>query len=309
MTSDLATQSTALTASAVRSDAHTIRRIGKIIVVALLAAYSLLSLMPFIWMALTSVKTNAEVYVSPPVWIPSQVQFESFQNVLDNSKFPVYFANSMLVAIVHTVAESLLAAMAGYAFARLKFRGRQFLFWFIIATMAIPWHVLLIPRFLIIRFFPLVGGNNLLGQGGNGFYDTIWALIIPGLVSAFGIFLFRQFFLTLPKELEDAARIDGASEGMIFWRIMLPLTTPALIANAIFAFRESWNSFVWPLIVTRSEALRTVQIGLSYLRDDVGNDFQVLMAASLLATLPLILIFIVMQRYFVQGIALTGTKG
>jgi multiple sugar transport system permease protein len=289
---------------------HPGRLIGKTIIVLLLAAYAGFSLMPFLWMASTAFKTDEEIYVPQPTFLPRDLNLDAITHVLTNTQIPRYFINSVFVGITQTTFEVLLAAMAGYAFARLKFRGSTVLFWMIIATMSIPWHVLLIPRFLIIKFFPLFGGNDLLGQGGSGMVDSIWALILPGLVSAFGVFLFRQFFQTLPKELEDAARIDGAGEFRIFWQVMLPLAKPAVIVMAIFAFRESWNAFVWPLIVIRSNtALRTIQIGLSYLRDDAGYDWPVLMSATLFATLPLILLFVVLQRYFVQGIALTGTKG
>jgi ABC-type glycerol-3-phosphate transport system permease component len=284
--------------------------IGKTIIVLFLAIYAAFSLMPFLWMGSTAFKTDDEIYVQQPRFLPEELRLDAILHVLTKTQIPRYFLNSLFVGLVQTVFEVLMAAMAGYAFARTEFRGRRVLFWIIIATMSIPWHVLLIPRFLIVRFFPLFGGNNLLGQGGSGMVDSIWALILPGLVSAFGVFLFRQFFMTLPKELEDAARIDGAGEFRIFWQVMLPLARPAVIVMSIFAFRESWNAFVWPLIVVRSnQGLRTIQIGLSYLRDDQGYDWPVLMAATLFATLPLIIIFIVLQRYFVQGIALTGSKG
>jgi multiple sugar transport system permease protein len=289
---------------------NTRKVVTTLLIMAVLGIYSVLSLMPFLWMASTAFKTNEEIYVQVPRFFPSQLNTDSFQWVFTYTQIPRYFMNSLFVGVVQTTIELALVAMAGYGFARLKFRGNRVLFWLVIATMAIPWHVLLIPRFLIVRYFPLFGGNNLLGQGGTGMVDSLWALILPGLVSAFGIFLFRQFFMTLPKELEDAARIDGANEFRIFWQVMLPLAKPAILAMAIFAFRESWNSFVWPLIVIRSNKdLRTIQIGLSYLRDDSSVNWQVLMAATLLATVPLILVFTVLQRYFVQGIALTGTKG
>jgi multiple sugar transport system permease protein len=280
------------------------------VIITLLSAYTILSLMPFLWMASTAFKSNEELYRPNPTFIPERPQLDAFRWVFENTQIPRYFINSLFLGAVQTVAELLMAATAGYAFARLSFRGSKVLFWLIVGSMAIPWHVLLIPRFLIVRFFPLFGGNDIFGRGGSGMIDSIWALLIPGLVSAFGVFMFRQFFMTLPKDLEDAARIDGANEFTIFWRVMLPLASPAVLAMAIFAFRESWNSFVWPLVVIRnSKELRTIQIGLSYLREDSGVDWQALMAATLLATIPLIIVFVVLQRYFVQGIALTGSKG
>jgi multiple sugar transport system permease protein len=160
-----------------------------------------------------------------------------------------------------------------------------------------------------MRFFPLTGGNDLFGQGGSGLYDTVLGILLPGMITPFGIFMFRQFFLTLPRDLEDAARIDGCTEWQIYWRVMLPLTKPAIVTLAIFTFQGSWNMFIWPLVMTRTETLRTIQIALAFFRQDQNIQWALLMAATTMATLPIILVFLVLQRYFTQGIAMTGLKG
>jgi multiple sugar transport system permease protein len=199
--------------------------------------------------------------------------------------------------------------MAGYAFARLKFPGRNVLFIIVLATMMIPFQMLLIPLFIILKSWPLAGGNNLIGSGGTGLIDTLVGLTLPNTISAFGIFLMRQFSKTLPSELADAARIDGASEYVIFWWIMLPLMKPAMTALAMFAFQGAWNDFTWPLIVTMTEKTRTLQLGLQTLQNQYYTEWGLLMAATTITILPLITMFIIGQRYFIQGIALTGTKG
>jgi len=198
--------------------------------------------------------------------------------------------------------------MAGYAFGRLKFRGCNILFVLVLITMMIPFQMLLVPLFVMLRHWPLAGGNDLLGAGGKGLIDSLPGLILPNLVTPFGIFLMRQFTLSLPSELADAARIDGAGEFQIFYKIMLPLTKPALVTLGIFAFQEAWNDFTWPLIISTSANSRTLQLGLQVFRDQDLTDWGPLMAGTAITVLPLLLIFIFGQRYFVEGVALTGTK-
>jgi multiple sugar transport system permease protein len=175
--------------------------------------------------------------------------------------------------------------------------------------MMIPFQMLLIPLFIILKSWPLAGGNNILGAGGTGLIDTLAGLTVPNTISAFGIFLMRQFSKTLPSELADAARIDGCSEAKIFWQIMLPLMKPAVTTLAIFAFQGSWNDFTWPLIITMSERTRTLQLGLQTFQNQFFTEWGLLMAGTTITILPLITIFVIGQRYFIQGIALTGTKG
>ncbi len=270
---------------------------------------AILVILPFYWMIISSLKPDADLYLMPPTWWPSTLQWSNFTRVLAFARFDIYFFNSLFVAIAQTFINLLFASMAGYAFARLRFRGQKPLFWLLLAKMMVPFYIVLVPVFLVVRFFPLAGGNDLLGQGGSGFVDTFVGLILPGMITPFGIFMFRQFFSTLPKELEDAARIDGCSEFGIYWRIMLPLCKPAIATLAIFSFHGSWNMFVWPLVVTRSDSLRTIQIALSFLRDVTEISWGLQMAATVMATLPMVILFLVLQRYFAEGIAMTGIKG
>jgi multiple sugar transport system permease protein len=199
--------------------------------------------------------------------------------------------------------------MTAYAFARLRFPGQNLLFLLILMTQMIPFQIALVPMFIIIKHIPLVGGNNILGLGGIGLVNSLGGIIVPELVSPFGIFLLRQFFLMLPTELEDAARIDGCSEFDIYWRIILPLSLPGITVLAIFAFVDSWNSFIWPLVVLNKESLYTVQLGLSVFRGQYYTAWHLLMAASTIITLPIFFVFMIGQRYFVRGITLSGIKG
>jgi multiple sugar transport system permease protein len=223
--------------------------------------------------------------------------------------FSSYTLNTTIYAVVSTIGQVTFGAMAGYAFGRLKFRGSNILFILVLITMMIPFQMLLVPLFVMLRHWPLAGGNNLLGIGGQGFVDSLPGLILPNLVTPFGIFLMRQFTLSLPSELADAARIDGANEFQIFYKIMLPLLKPALVTLGIFAFQEAWNDFTWPLVISTTANSRTLQLGLQVFRDQDITDWGPLMAGTAITVLPLLLIFIIGQRYFIEGIALTGSKG
>jgi multiple sugar transport system permease protein len=276
---------------------------------AALLAGAALMLLPFFWMVSTALKVPAEVYLFPPRWLPSAPTPDNFVRVLRDAPFGGYFLNSVIMAAAQTLGTLMLASMAGYSFARLQWPGREAVFWLIVAKMMVPSIITLIPLFIVIKNVPLLGGNDLLGAGGSGLLDTYAGLILPGFVAPLAIFLFRQFFLTLPKELEDAARVDGCSEIGIFWRIMLPLSAPAAVAVSIFTFERSWNSFDWPLVVTRTEAMRTIQIGLAHFRQEQDTQWALLMAGSALAAIPVIALFLVLQRHFVKGISLSGLKG
>jgi multiple sugar transport system permease protein len=183
------------------------------------------------------------------------------------------------------------------------------LFTIVVATLMVPSQATLVPLFILIKHWPLLGDNDLFGQGGFGMLDTFWALTVPLFATAYGTFLLRQFFLTLPADLEDAARIDGSSEFGIYWRIALPLSGPALATLGIFSFQNMFNDFVWPLVVTRSDAVKTIQVGLAQFRREGTTDWTLLMAGTMIATVPILLVFLLGQRYFTQGIALTGIKG
>lgn len=252
------------------------------------------SAIPFLWMITTSLKPLGKLY-EPPLLFPVHFAWENYAKAWHFAPFPRFFLNSAIMAIGITLTQTLFSAMAGYAFARLDFPGRNVLFFLVIGTMMIPFPVTLIPSFLVVKSL--------------GWIDTYQALIIPRAVSAFAIFLFRQFFLSLPRELEEAALIDGANRFTIFFRIILPLSTPAIAASAIFSFLFSWNDFLWPLVVTNSTKMRTIQVGLAMFQGQYGIFWTLLMAATTIATLPAIMVFLTAQRRFIEGITTTGVKG
>jgi len=274
-----------------------------------LAAGAVAMLLPFVWMVSTSLKPPDQLFTVPPTWIPRPLQFDTYAKAMSAGNFGRYAFNSLLLGVANMLTNVMLSAFAGYAFARLKFAGRGVLFVLVLATLMVPYQVTIIPLFVIVRHIPLFGGNDVLGQGGIGWINSYWGLIVPGAVGAFGIFMLRQFFQTLPVELEDAARIDGAGELRIFWQIMLPLAMPAIATLAIFSFQAGWNSFLWPLLITTTDDMRTIQLGLTVFVQQYSTQWGQLMAATVVATLPVILVFAACQRLMVRGIAFTGLKG
>jgi len=265
--------------------------------------------LPFVWMLSTSLKPPDQLFTVPPTWIPRQLQLDTYVKAMSAGNFGRYAVNSLLLGLANMVTNVLLSAFAGYAFARLTFPGRSALFVLVLATLMVPYQVTIIPLFVIVRHIPLFGGNDVLGQGGIGWINSYWGLIVPGAVGAFGIFMLRQFFQTLPVELEDAARIDGAGELRIFWQIMLPLAMPAVATLAIFSFQAGWNAFLWPLLITTTDDMRTIQLGLTVFVQQYSTQWGQLMAATVVATLPVIAVFAAGQRLMVRGIAFTGLRG
>jgi multiple sugar transport system permease protein len=283
--------------------------VATVLLYAVLITAAISMLIPFLWMIFTSLKPEASIFKTPPVIWTVDYTLEHYVRALTRGKFNLYFMNSMVVATTATVLNVLLNAMAGYAFARLRWRLRETFFIVVLAVMMLPGLIALIPTFLIVKWTPLAGGNNWLGQGGTGWLDSYAGLILPSVGNGFYVFLLRQFFLTLPTELEDAARVDGASEFSIFWRIILPLSTAVLAVVAIFSFQSVWNDFLWPLVIVQSDKMRTIQLGLTLFQSQHRVEWGVLMAGTTIATFPTIMLFLLAQRYFVQGIALTGIKG
>ncbi|MEU1470331.1 carbohydrate ABC transporter permease [Streptomyces sp. NPDC005761] len=281
---------------------------GRIALYATLSVISLLMVVPFIWMVLTSLKTPVEIASQDAGLLPEHWDFGNYTEALKAAPFATYARNSFIIAFSHTVLNLLIASMAGYALARIRFRGSEVIFYLFIAALMIPTYTKVLPEFLIVRFMPLAGGNDLFGQGGSGWLDTWWALIVPGAVTPFAVFLFRQFYLDLPVELEEAARLDGLGEFRIYARIMTPQVKPALITVALLTFESSWNNFLWPLLVTRTDSLRVIQVGLSVFKTENGPQWHFLMAGTTLATLPMVVLFLIGQRYFVQGFATAGLK-
>jgi multiple sugar transport system permease protein len=261
----------------------------------LLSLMAVITLLPFVWMLSTSLKTQASVFVYPPEWIPSPVQWSNYADVIRVMPFLRYVLNTAGVATSITLLHLAVSSLAAYAFARLRFPGRNRLFLAYLATLMVPGQVTLIPNFIIVKYL--------------GWIDTYQALIIPQIFTAFGTFLLRQYFLTIPRELEDAARIDGASAFGIYWRIMLPLSGPALATLGVFTFTAQWNNFLWPLIVINDEQMRTLTVGLRALVGEFTVQYPLLMAGSVISVLPMLIVFLLAQRFFVRGIALTGLAG
>jgi multiple sugar transport system permease protein len=252
-------------------------------------------LLPFLWMVSTALMGEQEVYRFPPKFLPSHWRWSNFTEALTMQPFGRFFVNSIIVALASVAGQLLFCSMAAYAFARLRFRWRDRLFAFYLGTMMIPAIVTMIPAFLLITTF--------------GWMNTYQALITPGLSSVWGIFLLRQFFQSIPRDLEDAARIDGASEFTIFVKIVLPLSKPALATLAVFAFLGSWKDFLWPLLVTNRMDMRTLEVGIASFSGMYQTDWPHQMAAAVVVMLPLVFVFFLAQRYFVRGITMTGMKG
>jgi len=261
----------------------------------LLIAGSILMLVPFVWMVATSLKEPGDVFVYPPQWIPQPVQWENYQETVTVMPFGRFYLNSAIQALSVTVLQLLTASLAAYAFARLRFKGRDLLFLLYLATMMIPFPVTMIPNFIVMRYLNWI--------------DSFQALILPPAFSAFSTFLLRQYFMSIPIEMDDAARVDGASSFRIWWQIILPLSGPALATLAIFTFLGQWNSFLWPLIVTNSEEMWTLPVGLATFQSQYSVQWHLLMAGSVIAVLPILVIYIVGQKWFVRGITLTGMGG
>jgi multiple sugar transport system permease protein len=265
-------------------------------------------MLPFLWMVLTSLKSDRQVRTIPLLLWPDPLLIEPYVRAWVGANFSQYTLNSLIVSTAAAAVNAFLSALMGYTLARLRFRGREVVFTLILSTLMVPVQIAFIPMFLIVARMPLLGGNDLLGQGGSGLLDTYAGLLAPHVITAFGIFLLRQFMLGFPTDLEDAARVDGASEFMIFWRIMLPLSVPALITLFLLHFTGVWNDLLWPLVVTNSEAMRTLPLGLSQLRGTLYTEWNMVMAGTAISVIPTIIIFIIGQRYFQRSIAITGLK-
>lgn len=250
---------------------------------------------PFFWMLSGSLKEASEIFIFPPIMIPSEFQLENYAQVFIDIPFARYLLNSTFVSGVIVIGGLLLNSLASYAFSRLHFPGRDILFTFILATFMIPFQAIVIPLFVLVKSL--------------GWIDTFKALIIPFLFNPFGIFLLRQFFLSVPSELEDSARIDGTSRFGTFFRIILPLSKPALATFAIISFIWSWNSLLWPLVSTQSIDVRLIQVGITEFQTQYWNTWHLLLAASTVGMIPTLAVFLSLQRYYVQGIASTGLKG
>ena len=273
---------------------------------ALLTAVGVFMALPFVWSLLTSFKVDTEIFSTN--WIPTKFTLEHYAEVFRLIPYGRYILNSLVMAGLGVITNLFLGSLAGYSYARLRFKFKNIFFRSQVASMMIPSVITMIPTYLILRSLPLLGGNNILGQGGYGLLNTIWAVVLPWAVGSYAVFMMRQFFMTLPEELAEAARMDGCSEFRIFWQIYLPLCKPALATLAIFTFQAGWNSFLWPMIVLNDPNLKTVQMGLQTFSFNHSTNYGPMMAASIMAMLPMIILFVFAQRYFTQGIAFEGSK-
>lgn len=266
----------------------------RVIAWVLLGVGVVVAIIPFIWMVSGSFRTEADLYSAPESLIPTEWTFGGYERIWSELPFLRVVANSFLFAGLTTLLCLLFDSMCAYALARLDFRGRRIAFWLVIATLMVPAQVTLIPVF--VELFHL------------GWLNTYQGLIVPRATSAFGIFMLRQFFLSIPKELDEAARIDGAGHFRIYWQIILPLAKPALATLAVLHFMNLWNDLLWPLVVTSSTEMRTLPAALTLFGGQHVNDHAVLLAGAVISLLPLAIAFLLAQRFFVQGVAATGLK-
>ena len=269
--------------------------LGWIVLVALMLGFAFLALFPFLWMISSSLKTETEMFIFPIQWIPDVLHFENYKNAWNMVNFPRAMGNSLLVAGTITIGQVLTSATAGYAFAKIRFRGRDKVFLAYLATMMVPFQVVMIPQFILFR---KLGLNN-----------THWALILPGMFTVFGVFMLRQSFISIPDEMIEAAKLDGCSEFGILWRIVLPLSKAALASLAIFTFRWQWNDYLAPLIYLNDKSKFTLTIALSQFKMENITMYTYIMAGSVISLIPVIILFFFTQKYLIQGITMTGQKG
>ncbi len=277
-----------------RADAAELaRRTRNPVVYLLLFAGGIIMVTPFIWMIATSLKPATEIFLGK--LLPVDPTLENYSKVLTKVPFARWYLNSIIVASLVTLSVAFFDSLTGFALAKYEFRGKNVIFIFILSTLMVPTEMLIIPWFIL--------SNSL------NWVDTYWGLMFPGVMTAFGAFLMKQFMEGVPSELLDAARMDGVSEFGLFWRIALPLVKPALAALCIFTFLGNWNAFLWPVIITERMDMRTVPVGLSFFSGEAGSAWELIMAGASMATIPVLIVFLFFQRQIIKGIALTGLKG
>lgn len=269
---------------------------------------SLIVLMPIIMMISTSFKTTGEINSAVFHFLPQSFNLDNYREALATGEWTIYFKNSLIITITSIIFSLLFNSIAGYAFARLHFKGSKILFTLLLVGLMMPPQVTMLPTFLIMAKFPLAGGNNIMGYGGSGLMNTLPGIIIPLVSGSFGIFLCKQFYENFPRSLDEAAEIDGASKWRTYFEIYIPNSKVILATLALLKGSAVWNDYLWPLVMTNSESMRTVQLALTMFRDESTVRWGPLMAAATLISLPMILLFLFAQKYFVQGIVSTGLK-
>lgn len=274
---------------------NTRTRIFKAILYIVLIALALVMLVPFVWMLSASLKLDKDVFIFPIQWIPVNPRWQNYVDIWTRIPLAKFVLNTVKLTVIVTFLQLLTSSFAAYAFAKLKFKGKDLLFMAYIATIAVPWQVYMVPQFMMMRSM--------------GLADTHLAIICLQAFSAFGVFMMKQFYEGIPTELCEAARIDGMSEYRIWYKIMLPLSKPALSTLTIFTFVNTWNDFLGPLIYLTTEAKKTLQLGLRMFISQFGSEYGLIMAASVLSLIPVLAVFLSLQKYFVEGVAATGVKG
>ncbi len=279
-----------------KSSMHRNRVIGKVLIYALLILITAVMVVPFLWMLSASIKTNTEVFkITPFQFIPDEPQWSNYQEIWTKIPLARFIGNTVYLTIIVTTLQMLTSSFAAYAFAKLQFKHRNALFLAYIATIAMPWQVYMVPQFIMMR--------------GMGLNDKLLAMICLQAFSAFGVFLMKQFYEGIPDSLCEAARIDGMSEYKIYSSIMLPLSKPALSTLIIFTFVNTWNDYLGPLIYLKSEAKKTIQLGLKMFIGQYAAEYGLIMAGSIITLIPVLVVFLALQKYFVEGVAATGIKG
>ncbi|EDP7581130.1 carbohydrate ABC transporter permease [Listeria monocytogenes] len=266
---------------------------AQIAVITILTVGGFFMILPFIWMVLSSLKTDAEILKIPPTIWPETFTLDNFTKLFTEMDFAIYLKNTLII-VFFSFFGLFLNAMAGYGFAKFKFKGKNKLFYLVLATMMIPGQVTMIPVYLLLN--------------AAGLTNTMTGIVLPGLVGAFGIFLFRQFMSTISDDLLEAARLDGASEFYIFWRIVIPISRPVLAVQGILTFIAGWNSFLWPLIIANDEKFYTLSVGLQLLKGQYGSNYALQMAGATFMVIPIILIFMTFQKYILKGFNISGMK-
>lgn len=269
-------------------------RLLYILLLVLLVACSVAALFPFLWMISASLRTDVDLFKNPMNWIPSSLYLDNYKQVWTTIPFGRYFMNTLKLSVVITVLQVVISSMAAYAFAKLKVPFKNIVFLLFMTNLMMPWHSIMVPQFNIVRSL--------------GLYDTHTGYVLVQLFSGFGIFMLRQFFMSLPHELNEAARIDGLSEWGIFWRIIMPLSKAGVSTLTIFAFTFMWNDYLAPLIYIQQDSLKTLQLGLKAFQTEHTMDYGLLMAGTVLATIPMMIVFLVGERFFTKGVATTGMK-
>jgi multiple sugar transport system permease protein len=274
------------------------RKLGRgILVYAVLVLLSLIFTLPLLWMVTTSLKEQGQVFQVPPVWIPDPFRWDNYPEAIRRAPLWLWLYNTAMITVLATIGNVITASMVGFGFARLRFPGRDVLFVLMLSTMMLPPVVTLVPKFIMFR---TIGWN-----------DTFYPLIVPAFLgtSAFNIFLVRQYYLTIPLDLDEAARIDGASNWQVWWRILVPISMPVLVAVAIFSFVQHWNEFLDALVFLHSEHMKTLSLGLRAFINPNDASWHITMAASMWLIVPMIVIFFIGQRHFIQGAAMSGITG